>query len=97
MNDDVYLCPQTAKLVIDTHVRSYEGEPNFAGVTEKDYEIIRLLALGKSSKQIAYNMELSPKTIDSRRRGILAKLKISNLAELTKFAIREGIVSLYSN
>jgi len=56
--------------------------------------VLQLLAEGKSTKQIALSLSLSIKTIESRRARIMQKIGIDNIADLTKYAIREGIVSL---
>jgi DNA-binding NarL/FixJ family response regulator len=58
-----------------------------------DRELVEMLTDGKSIGEIAYFMKKSPKTIDARRRKIMTQLGLSNLAELTKYAISEGITS----
>jgi DNA-binding NarL/FixJ family response regulator len=62
-------------------------------LTPRERQIIQLLTEGKSTKQVALQLHLSPKTVDSNRREIMNKLNIFNVAELTKFAIREGLTS----
>lgn len=52
------------------------------------------IAEGKSTKEIAFTLEISPKTIETHRRQIMQKLNLTNVAELTRFAICEGITSL---
>jgi DNA-binding NarL/FixJ family response regulator len=56
--------------------------------------VLQLLAEGKSTKQIAGQLHVSPKTIETHRKQIMNKLDIHNLPELTKFAIQEGITSI---
>ena len=53
-----------------------------------------ILAEGKSTKQIALHLNVSVKTVETHRRNMMEKLKIDSVAELTKYAIREGITSL---
>ena len=53
-----------------------------------------MIAEGNSTKQIASQLNVSAKTIESHRRQVMGKLNIRNVAELTKFAIREGITSI---
>jgi DNA-binding NarL/FixJ family response regulator len=63
-------------------------------LTDREREIVQLLAEGKSTKDIAYRLNLSIKTIESHRRRIMERLEIQSIAELTKFAIKEGLTSL---
>jgi DNA-binding NarL/FixJ family response regulator len=60
----------------------------------EDREIVEMLTNGKSIGEIALSMSKSPKTVDARRRKLMLQLGLSNLAELTKFAISEGITPL---
>jgi DNA-binding NarL/FixJ family response regulator len=62
-------------------------------LTPRERRIIQLLTEGKSTKQIASHLHVSPKTVDSNRREIMNKLGIFSIAELTKYAIREGLTS----
>jgi len=61
---------------------------------DKDYELIRLLSQGKTSKEIALRMELSSKTIDAHPRQVMEKLNFDNYADLIKHAIRIGLTSV---
>jgi len=63
-------------------------------LTPREMEVLQLLAEGKSMKQIALSLSLSIKTIESHRTRIMQKIDVSNIADLTKYAIREGIISL---
>lgn len=63
-------------------------------LTNKEREVLQLLSEGKSTKEIAAALFLSPKTIDTHRQHIMDKLNIHNIAELTKFAIREGLTTV---
>jgi DNA-binding CsgD family transcriptional regulator len=63
-------------------------------LTGKERELLQLLAENKSSKEAARLLHISVKTVDARRRELMHKLEISGIAELTKFAIREGLTSL---
>lgn len=64
------------------------------GLSEREREVLRLLAEGRSSKESALMLHVSAKTIDSHRRQIMQKLGIGSVAELTKYAIRSGLTSL---
>jgi DNA-binding NarL/FixJ family response regulator len=63
-------------------------------LTSREREILQLLAEGLSAKEIAAHLNLSIKTVETHRRNIMEKLNIHTIAELTKYAIREGLVAL---
>lgn len=70
-----------------------ETEPDPHEVlTERQMEILRLLVRGQSSKEIGFELGLSPKTVDVHRAAIMARLKVNDLASLTLYAVRFGIV-----
>lgn len=90
-----YLSAKITDVVLEDYVqyvtaaeKSVEGH-----LTERERRVVQLLAEGKSAKQIAMSLHVSPKTVDSNRRQIMNKLGIFNIAELTKYAIREGLTS----
>lgn len=63
-------------------------------LTPKEREVLQLLAEGKTTKEIAAALFLSPKTVDTHRQHMMEKLDLHSIAELTKYAIREGITPL---
>ena len=63
-------------------------------VKERIRQVLRLLALGSSAKEVAAQLAISVKTVETHRRKILLKLGLSNIAELTKYALREGLTLL---
>jgi DNA-binding NarL/FixJ family response regulator len=63
-------------------------------LSEREKDVLRLMAEGKNNHEIAAALDIKVKTIESHRRQISRKLGMSNIAELTKYAIREGISSL---
>ena len=68
-------------------------DPTLSG---REREVLKLVAEGKSTKEIAVNLEISVKTVETYRWRIRNKLNLHSLAELTKYAIREGLVDLDS-
>ena len=62
--------------------------------TDREKEVVQLMAEGNSTKQIALKLHISGKTVETHRRQIMSKLDIHNVAELTKYAIRKGITSV---
>ncbi|MDH5202517.1 MAG: response regulator transcription factor [Nitrospirota bacterium] len=90
-----YISPQLADTVIKDYVRFF---PNidfsvFSLLTSREREVLQLLSEGKSTKQIASSLQLSVKTIETYRQQIMDKLDIHSIAELTKYAIREGLTT----
>lgn len=61
-------------------------------LTERQIEILRLIAQGKASKEIAYELGLSPKTVDVHRARIMERLHLSDIASLTLYAVRKGLI-----
>lgn len=91
-----YLSPGIAGPVIQDYLRRL-AEPehsSYALLTPREREILQLLAEGRSTKQIAVYLHVSIKTVETHRRRIMEKLDIHSVAELTKYAIREGLTSL---
>ena len=91
-----YLSPRITDVVIDDYVgKSIEGESaKTPKLTSRERQIVQLVAEGNTIKEIARILHISPKTADSNRRRIMSKLGLSSVAELTKYAIREGLTSL---
>lgn len=56
-------------------------------------EVLQLIAEGKTSNQVAENLHVSTKTVETHRAQLLRKLKVKSVAELTKYAIREGLTT----
>jgi len=92
----IYLSPKITGVVVDDYVKHLAGEPQPATpvLTAREREVLQLLAEGKNTKQIAVQLYVSTKTIESNRRNIMEKLGIHSIAELTKYAVREGITTL---
>lgn len=91
-----YLSPRITDVVIDDYVKrlSTTPESRIATLTARERQVLQLLAEGKSTKQIALGLHVSSKTIEANRRRIMEKIDIHSIAELTKYAVREGLTSL---
>jgi len=92
---DYYLSPKIADIVVDDY-KYYMTTANKSAevrLTHRERQLVQLLAEGRSTKQIALSLHVSPKTVDSNRRQIMNKLGVFSVAELTKYAIREGLTS----
>ncbi len=88
-----FLCPRSAGLLAGAYAQSTKS-PALDVLNDKERDVLKLLAEGKSSKEIGMFMRLSTKTIDYHRRRIMEKLNVSSIAELVKIAIREGLTPL---
>ncbi|RJQ43123.1 MAG: DNA-binding response regulator [Nitrospiraceae bacterium] len=97
MDNKTYINPQIASLLVESLINDSPSRPNhqtFSLLTEREREVLQLIAEGKSTKQIASHLHVSTKTIESHRRQVMGKLNIRNVADLTKYAIREGLISV---
>ncbi len=88
-----YLSPEITDVVIDAFVSGQPLGQMQSVLTAKEREVLQLLAEGYTTKQIASRLYVSTKTIETHRQHIMAKLKLHSVAELTKYAIREGLTS----
>jgi two-component system, NarL family, response regulator NreC len=94
----VFLSPAITDVVVEDYVSrvSAADDSAFAVLTAREREVLQLMAEGQSTKDAAALLHVSPKTVETHRRQIMEKLGIFSVAELTKYAIREGLVSLDS-
>jgi DNA-binding NarL/FixJ family response regulator len=91
-----YLCSKISKVVFADYVNLLTNPKSdlIDGLTVREREILQLVAEGHTTKDIARELHLSPKTVDSHREHIMEKLGVRNVASLTKYAIREGLTTL---
>jgi two-component system NarL family response regulator len=89
-----YLCPEVAALVADSlrPARTPSARSGEHPLSRREVQIATLLAEGKTSSDIAGELFISPGTVDVHRRNIMRKLKLHNVVDLTKYAIRNGLV-----
>ena len=94
--NQTYISPRIASVAIDDYVRhlTAAGRSDGPPLTPREREVLQLLAEGWTTKQIAARLQVSPKTVETHRQHIMDKLKIRSVAELTKYAIREGLTEL---
>ena len=96
MAGQVYVSPGVTGAIVDDYVRQLSAtEVNEAAtLSHREREVLQLLAEGGSTANIAAELHLSVKTIETHRKRIMDKLGLRSIAELTKYAIREGITTL---
>ena len=95
--NQTYISPQIAHIVVDESISRQKTTKKKAiksTLTPREREILQLIAEGKNTKYIAHHLHRSTKTVETHRRNIMRKLKVKSVAELTKYAINEGIISL---
>lgn len=86
--------------ILETVVNDYVSQLTkseyeaYKRLSDRERQVLQLIAEGNSTKEIAYKLHVSVKTIESHRQNMMTKLGIHNLAGLTKFAVREGLTSL---
>ena len=97
MKGGKYLSPDVARGVMDAYVelsRPLGDKQAFVVLTDREREVLQMIAEGKSTKETADDLGVSVKTVETHRRNIMEKLDLHSVAELTKYAIREGITSV---
>ncbi len=88
----IYLSPAASTVI----VHDYQRQLTSAGelLSPRELEMLKQIANGQTTKEIAFALNVSPKTVETHRLNLMAKLQISTVAGLTKYAIREGLVTL---
>ncbi len=96
MDDKIYLSPTMADGLAEHLARgpATNGATVYDKLSPREREVLQLLAEGKAMKQIAMHLHVSTKTVETHRRKLMAKLGLESVAELTKYALREGITTL---
>jgi DNA-binding NarL/FixJ family response regulator len=95
MHGEVFLSPKVTGVLVDQCLGA-PAEPNaFCGtLSPREREVLQLLSEGKNAKEIGQLLHISSKTVEGHRRQIMDKLKLYSVAELTRYAIREGVSAL---
>jgi len=94
MSGQIYVSPGVTGAIVNDYVRQLSATDVPATLTHREREVLQLLAEGSSTANIAVELHLSVKTIETHRKRIMDKLGLRSIAELTKYAIREGITTL---
>jgi two-component system response regulator NreC len=96
MKDRTFLSADILDSVVSDYVSQLTNSEYdaYRQLSDRERQVLQLLAEGNSTKEIAFKLHVSVKTIESHRQNIMNKLGIRTLAGLTKFAVREGLTSL---
>lgn len=90
----IYLSPEISRQVIDDYLRKADEHPMpFDQLTARQREILRMIAEGKSTKEIANILDISVKTVETHRTHLMNRLQIFDVPGLVRFAVRIGLVS----
>ena len=94
MKGDVYLSPGVSKQVAEGFVREAESADPVALLTPRQREILTMIAEGHNTKEIAFRLGLSTKTVEAHRTQLMERLDIHDIAGLVRFTIRAGLIKL---
>jgi len=96
MRQKTYISPGLSDILIKDLANHWGGAPisAYAVLTAREREVLQLMAEGKTTLQIASSLKVSSKTVEAHRKQIMNKLGLHSIAELTKYAIRQGLTSL---
>jgi len=88
-----YISPSISGILVETCITDgvKNKESAFSTLTKREREVLQLITEGKTTKQTAKCLHISPKTVEAHRLNIMNKLNIDNMAQLTKYAIQEGL------
>lgn len=92
---EVYLYPSLAKLLVKDYLglqMEDEKQSSLNGLTDREQEVLTLLADGATNAEIAEELSISPKTVARHRENIMGKLNLHSRTELVRYAIRKGII-----
>jgi DNA-binding NarL/FixJ family response regulator len=90
---ELFLSPAISRSVVDRFLKRLPPPPGPLEVlTPRQREVLQLIAEGKSTKEIAFMLKLSPKTIETHRAQLMDRLRIHDVASLVRFALRSGLV-----
>ncbi len=96
MQGKTYLSPSVSRTFLDDYLKRLDDRQAapVAALTPRQREILQLIAEGQSTKEIAYKLELSVKTVETHRAQIMERLGIRDIPGLVRYAIRTGLTSL---
>ncbi len=92
MSGMTFVSPAVGQAIDST--RGARGSSNGKSLSPREREVLQLIAEGKASKEIASSLDIALPTVETHRRQLMDKLSLRTIAELTKYAIREGLTSL---
>ncbi len=95
--DETYLGPRISHLLVKEYLQRVPEDgaaESLDKLSPREREVLQLIADGQSTKEIAFHYDVSLKTVETQRQQVMKKLNLFSIAELTKYAVREGLTSL---
>jgi DNA-binding NarL/FixJ family response regulator len=93
MRGESWFSPAVSRQVVEGYVQRMGGEAPADVLTARQREVLALVAAGRSTKEIAYDLKLSVKTVETHRAQIMERLGIRDVAGLVRYALRTGLIS----
>ena len=94
---DTYLSPPVSRQVVESYMQRVGGAVTPAEpLTPRQREVLQFIAEGKSTKEVAYQLKLSIKTVETHRAQIMQRLNVHDIPGLVRYAIKAGLVNLDS-
>ena len=91
-NGQMYFCPEAATVLAKDYLKKSAALANH--LSDREQQVLKRIAEGQSTKEMAASMHVSIKTIETHRQKIMSKLDLHSVAELTKYAIRQGLTRI---
>ncbi|MBN1830365.1 MAG: response regulator transcription factor [Deltaproteobacteria bacterium] len=93
---ETYLSPKITGIIVRDYVKRLPESQSLPSslLSNREREVLQLIAEGQGTKEVAFALGVSVKTVETHRQQIMKKLNLHNVAELTRYAIREGITPL---
>jgi DNA-binding NarL/FixJ family response regulator len=96
LRGEIYLSPRVSRHVVSgyLHGKPQQEESSMFSLTARQREILQMVAEGKSTKQIAFQLNVSVKTVETHRAALMERLNIHDVAGLVLYALRHGVISV---
>ncbi len=91
--NEAYLYPPVAKALLEEY-RKETSTQEAGGLTERELEVLQLVAEGRTSQEVADRLFISVRTVETHRKHIMEKLGLHTPADLVKYALRQGLIHL---
>jgi two-component system, NarL family, response regulator NreC len=94
MNGGKYLSPEIAEIIVNDYVNLKNENHGSADITDREKEVLKLYAEGKTARMIGEKLFISVKTVGTHKQNVLKKLGLKTTADMMKYAIKHGIITI---